>query len=303
MRILNFGSLNIDHVYFLDHFVRPGETLSCGRLETHCGGKGLNQSIALARAGADVYHAGCIGRDGGMLRDTLAAAGADAGLILGTDTPSGNAVIQVDRSGQNCIILYPGANHRIDEGYIGSVLSRFGRGDHLLLQNEISGLPVILTKAKERGMTIALNPSPVTKELLSAPLHLVDTFILNEIEGAQISGEETPGAILDGMARRFPGSRIVLTLGKDGSACHDGGRRFSHGIYRVRAVDTTAAGDTFTGFFIAAAIAGRTVPEALEAASRASALAVMKAGAADSIPSLRDIEGEWPYEAAPAPDV
>lgn len=191
MKVLNFGSLNIDMVYAVDHFVRAGETLSSDRLVRFCGGKGLNQSVALARAGATVLHAGCIGRDGGMLLDLLAASGADTRFVRQLDEASGHAIIQVDKKGQNCILLYGGANLQITEAFADpQVLAACDRGDVLLLQNEINLLPYIVEKAYGRGMEIALNPSPINDQLGKLPLEKIRYFILNEIEGRELTGEE-----------------------------------------------------------------------------------------------------------------
>ena len=284
MKVLNFGSLNIDMVYAVDHFVRAGETLSSDRLERFCGGKGLNQSVALARAGAEVLHAGCIGRDGGMLLDLLAASGADTRFVRQLDEASGHAIIQVDKKGQNCILLYGGANMQITEAFADQVLATCGKGDVLLLQNEINLLPYIVDKAYERGMEIALNPSPINDQLGK-----LRYFILNEIEGRELTGEEAPEDILREFRRRYPNAVVVLTLGKSGAVYDDGHTRCRHGIYKVPVVDTTAAGDTFTGFFLTAVTSGQEPEEALRIASVASSLAVSRQGAAPSIPTMQEV--------------
>ncbi len=289
MKVLNFGSLNIDMVYAVDHFVRAGETLSSDRLERFCGGKGLNQSVALARAGAEVLHAGCIGRDGGMLLDLLAASGADTRFVRQLDEASGHAIIQVDKKGQNCILLYGGANMQITEAFADQVLATCGKGDVLLLQNEINLLPYIVDKAYERGMEIALNPSPINDQLGKLPLDKIRYFILNEIEGRELTGEEAPEDILREFRRRYPNAVVVLTLGKSGAVYDDGHTRCRHGIYKVPVVDTTAAGDTFTGFFLTAVTSGQEPEEALRIASVASSLAVSRQGAAPSIPTMQEV--------------
>ena len=169
--ILNFGSVNIDNCYQVREFVRAGETISALEVTRHAGGKGFNQSVALARAGAKVCHAGCIGEDGLFLRDMLRAAGVDTDYLRVTDTPTGNAIIQVNSRGENCIILYTGANGSVTKDFADEVLERFGPEDLLLVQNEISSLPYILKKAREKGMRIAFNPSPmnsgVSREMLA----------------------------------------------------------------------------------------------------------------------------------------
>lgn len=289
MKILNFGSLNLDLVYQMPHFVRAGETLSSTGFHRGVGGKGLNQSVALARAGAEVYHAGLVGEDGAMLRDFLRENGVDVRFVRTVDQPSGHAVIQVEPAGNNCIFLYGGANQCVSEDFIDEALSAFDAGDLLILQNEISGIDHIIRRAAQRGMQVALNPSPVAENLQSLPLEEIDWFILNEIEGAELSGETQPERVLDALVARFPRARIVLTLGSEGSVYAHGDARIRQNAFRVQAVDTTAAGDTFTGFFFAAVATGVPVKDALLRASRASAISVTRAGAAPSIPSLQEV--------------
>jgi ribokinase len=291
MKILNYGSLNLDHVYRVDHFVAPGETLASLGYERHCGGKGGNQSIALARAGAAVWHAGKIGPDGLVLRDTLAAAGVDVHLLRLDGTATGHAIIQVDRRGENAILLHGGANQEITDAEAVATLADFGPGDLLLLQNEISAIPAILRHARSRGLTVALNPAPLGPEVSGYPLEFVNLFILNEIEGAQLSGEAEPEAILAALRRRFPAAEFVLTLGAQGARWADADRAVAVPAERVNAVDTTAAGDTFIGFFLARRAAGDSPEAALRLACRAGAICVTRAGAAEAIPTLTEVLG------------
>ena len=290
MKILNFGSLNLDNVYSVDHFVRAGETLSSSKLEKFSGGKGLNQSLSLARAGAEVYHAGCIGQDGQLLLDLLKESGADTRFVRCVPGPSGHAIIQVDKNGQNCILLYGGANQEITTEFVDEVLAAFSAGDVLLLQNEINNLDYIVEKAADKGMKIALNPSPIGENLFRLPLQKITYFILNEIEGKEITGKEAADDILAEFRRRYPQSVVVLTLGKDGAVYDDGTTRCRHGIYDVPVADTTAAGDTFTGYFLTCITAGETPAAALEKASIASSLAVSVKGAAPSIPTMEQVK-------------
>lgn len=288
MKILNMGSLNIDKVYTMDHFVTAGETLASKAMDTFPGGKGLNQAVALARAGAEVYAAGAIGPDGQFLVDILKESGANVDHIqhlTGVDT--GHAIIQLDPSGQNCIITAPGANGQLSEEYIDATLSHFGPGDLLLLQNETNNIPYMMKKAKERGLQIAINASPINEALFQYPLELVDYFIINEIEGQAIAGtQETDfNRILDALLAKYPHTAVVLTLGSDGVLYGKGSDRASHGIFKVKAVDTTAAGDTFCGYFLACLAKGFEPQEALRTASMASAITVSGKGAAVSIPT------------------
>lgn len=293
MKIINFGSLNIDYVYSVPHMVKGGETISSESLSTFCGGKGLNQSIAAARAGAEVYHAGMIGHDGGILRQILTENGINLDYLREVDAPSGHAIIQVDPKGQNCIIISGGANYFITEDYVDEVLENVSPNDIVLVQNETSCVPYILRKAHARQVHVVLNPSPIKPELLSYPLKLVDLLILNEIEGAMILGDGegiTDGKdLLSGLASRFESAEIVLTLGKSGVWYQKNGMKSSHGIYDVAVVDTTAAGDTFCGYFIAGQSMGLSITECLRRASIASSIAVSRKGAAASIPYLNEV--------------
>lgn len=293
MNILNIGSVNIDKVYGVEHFVCAGETLTAGHMDTFPGGKGLNQSIALARAGAKVWAAGAVGPDGQFLVELLRQSGADVSLLQTLeDMPTGHAIIQLDPSGQNSIIISAGANGALSEEYIDSVLSHFGPGDLLLTQNETSGGPYAMKKARERGMKIAFNASPINADLPKYPLELVDWFLINEIEGQTIAGirDTDPEKVMDALLKKFPNAAIVLTLGGDGVLYGKGADRFSHGVFKVPVVDTTGAGDTFCGYFLASLAKGLEPREALRNASMASALAIGVKGAAVSIPTWKDVQ-------------
>lgn len=289
-RILNFGSLNIDYVYSVSHMVALGETLAALSRNVYPGGKGLNQSVALARAGAEVWHAGLVGPEGDLLLDVCRESGVNTEFVGRTEVPSGHTIIQVDESGQNSILLFGGANQEIDEACADRVLSNFTAGDYIVLQNEVSCLAHIVDKAYDRGLFIVLNPSPMNDALLDVDMSKVSLFLLNEVEGAQISGGSAdPEEVLRMMGERFPTAQVVLTLGSAGSIYQGNGERHDQSVYKVDAVDTTAAGDTFTGFFVAAVSSGSSVVEALDIASRASAIAVTRAGAVPSIPTMDEV--------------
>lgn len=289
MKIYNLGSLNIDYVYSVPHFVQPGETLSSAKLEIFPGGKGMNQSVALAKAGARVIHGGRIGDNGGFLKEILGQAGADTSFVTVDTASTGHAMIQVDENGQNCILLFSGANHSFTEEFVREVLADAQAGDIILLQNEINLLDVIFAVAAEKQLQIAFNPSPFTEDLLKLPLHQVKWWLCNEIEGGQLTGKSDPEEILTAMQKNFLGSSIVLTLGKDGCMFTDGKQILRQPIFPVKAVDTTAAGDTFTGFFLASVAEGKSVADALRIASRASSIAVSRMGASSSVPTLAEV--------------
>lgn len=290
MKILNFGSLNIDRAYSVENFVKPGETISSLSMETFCGGKGLNQAIACKKAGSDVYMAGKVGADGAVLLSKLKEFDVDTDHVLIEDEAfSGHAIIQIDSAGQNNIILYGGTNRLITRADVDKVLADFEAGDILLLQNEISSLDYIIEKGYEKGMIIALNPSPMDKNLLRCDLRKVTYFIMNEIEAAAISGCRDTDTALEELRKKYPDSKIVITLGGDGVKYFDGEKVYTHGIYNVQAVDTTAAGDTFTGYFLNGVLEKMAPMEILSMASKASAIAVSRPGAADSVPTKDEV--------------
>lgn len=289
-RILNFGSLNIDYVYALDHIVREGETESSHGYQIFPGGKGLNQSVALARAGGNVFHGGKIGKEGLFLKDALEGSGVNCDLVQIDDGPNGHAIIQRSAAGENCIILLGGANHCITCADVDAALSCFEAGDILVCQNEISQMEYLIQAAHRKGMKIAWNPSPVTEVVQNVDLNHICWLIINEIEGMAITGQETPEKILEYFKVYYPRLQVVLTLGADGSVYQCGERMLRQERYQVPVKDTTAAGDTFLGYFISEVVQGADVKKALQMASMAAALAVSKEGAMPSVPERRNVE-------------
>lgn len=290
MKVLNFGSLNVDYVYNVDHMVQGGETLSSSGMNIFLGGKGFNQSAALAKAGLEVYHAGQIGEDGLGFLDGCKEYGIHSDFVRKVGGKSGHTIIQVDKNGQNCILLYGGSNRSITKDFVDEVLSHFEKGDFLVLQNEINMMDYIIDAAYEIGMVIVLNPSPMDAYLDNCDMNKVSYFLLNEIEGAQMTGEEDLDKVPAKLLEKYPNAKIVLTLGQEGSVYMDKEQTVRQGIYKVKAVDTTAAGDTFTGYFIAGVIAGEPIPQVLSRAAKASAIAVSRKGAAPSIPFRKEVE-------------
>lgn len=290
MKILVFGSLNIDKTYTVDAFVRSGQTISAYRMEEFCGGKGFNQAIALRRAGNEVFFAGAVGRDGQMLLDSLDKNGIDRRFVRQTKGATGHAVIQLDAHGQNCIIILAGANGEITEADVEHVLADFDAGDLIVLQNEISCVPYIIQSAHERGMTVAFNPAPYDERFEECDIACVDYLLLNETEGMAMTGEAAPVAMLDALHGRYPHLNIVLTLGSDGSMYQGSdGSRLECGIYETKAVDTTAAGDTFTGYFLSEILRHSEPARALKIAAYAAGIAVSRKGAEPSVPFLAEV--------------
>ena len=295
MKIINFGSLNIDKVCSVEEFVQPGETIMATGYSVNAGGNGLNQSVAAARAGAQVLHAGAVGSDGLFLKEILADAGADVSCLRVMDTESGCAFIEVNSKGQNRIIVSAGTNRMYTEEYIKNVLEKAEAGDFVLLQNEINMVGEIIRLSHEKGCRVVFNASPIPGKPEELPLELVDIFMVNELEAAALAGTSAEGDfrdILKALQKKYPKAAIVMTLGKDGVLYGYKEEFYSHPIFKVNAVDTTAAGDTFCGYFLAALCAGKSVEMALREASAASAMAVSAKGAAPSIPVHSAME-EW----------
>lgn len=292
MKIFNFGSLNIDRVYGVSNFVSAGETILAKSLSIFPGGKGLNQSIAAARAGAVVVHAGAIGSEGEFLVDTLRSSGVNVDSILRVKEETGHAVIQVNSSGQNSIIVYGGANQCLNNSYIDRVLNDGEAGDIVLLQNETNSISAIIHKAHDRGMYVVFNPSPFPNDTQAIPLRLVDCFMVNEIEGALLAGlpvSASQDSVLQELVKKYPYSSFVLTLGSNGAVYQSNLERYTHSAFKVKAIDTTAAGDTFCGYFLAGLCSQKDISQCLKEASAAAAIAVSRSGAAPSIPVYSEV--------------
>ena len=283
-KILNIGSLNLDYVYAVPHFVEAGETLLSSRRDVFAGGKGLNQTVAAARAGAEVCHGGAVGADGDMLLDLLRDAGADVSAVARVDVPTGHAVIQVTPQGENAILILGGANRAVSPETVGIALEKVGPGDILLLQNEINGLDHIIRRAAQKGLRILFNPAPMEEAVKDLPLELLDTLIVNEGEGKALAGD------MDALKAAYPNQKILLTQGSRGASLWTGSEVIFQPAFPVEAVDTTAAGDCFLGYYAAALAENLPYAAALRLAAAASALSVQRQGAAPSIPLRGEVE-------------
>ena len=292
MKLMNFGSLNLDRKYGVGNFVAPGETKSADSYFENLGGKGLNQSIACARAGSAVWHVGAVGKDGTALVNCLKEEGVDTSHIAVKNTASGHAVIQVDHAGQNCIIIVSGANGEVGKEQMIEACEALEEGDIALFQNEISNVAYGVTKAKSSGAKVAFNPSPFNEKISEVDLHDVDYLIVNEGEGREIVGGKlsSPEEILAAIRKSYPWIKAVLTLGEKGCYYIDGEEKYFQDAFSVKAVDTTGAGDTFCGYFLSALLKGYEPERALREAAAAAALAVGKEGAACSIPTRKTVE-------------
>ena len=290
MKIYDIGSANIDYVYNVSHITKPGETLSSSDMQIFPGGKGLNQAVALSKAGADVIFGAILGSGGKFLFDLLKESGVDVGKIKLTEKSDGHAIIQVDENGENSILLFAGTNASFTEEYIDEILLDAKKGDILLLQNEINCLDYLFKVAKEKNMLIAFNPSPFSESIYSLPLCDVDYFFCNEIEGEALFESSVPEGICDNFIEKYPNSNLILTLGEDGSIFKNKDEYIVQPIFETKVVDTTAAGDTFTGYFLSEIAKGGSFETALKRASKASSIAVSRNGAAASVPHYSEVE-------------
>jgi ribokinase len=291
-KLVNVGSLCIDLVYSVPSIVAAGETIASGERQVFAGGKGLNQSLAAARAGASVSHFGAVGEDGDMLLAVLRGECVDVAGVQQLDGPSGHAVIQVDANGQNAIVISGGSNRRLSAELIEQALAGLQAGDWVLLQNEINDVDVVMRKAAERGAAVAFNVAPPDERIRQYPVELLRLLVVNEHEAMALAGETTSAAAFDSLAMRCPQTHIVLTKGKHGLLFRDADRAttLSMQAFSVQAVDETAAGDAFVGYLLAGLVGGLPIDDTLLRASAAGALAVTAQGAAPSVPTAAAVD-------------
>ena len=287
MKILNFGSINKDFVYLVENFVQSGQTISSKKYEVFLGGKGLNQSVALSHSGANIYHAGCINKNDDPIIIQLNKWGVNTDNIIKVEDPTGHAIIQVNDQGENSIIIHGGANHTISSEQIENTLNKFNSGDILVLQNEINKIDEVINRGYEIGMKIFLNPAPFTKEIINYPLEKLDTLIFNESEGFGLSsGGKEKTEILKYLSKKYPNTKLLLTLGRKGSVYSYNNKVIEIPANKVSSIDTTAAGDTYIGYFISSYYKNNEVKVSMEIASKAASISTTKMGGAISIPKL-----------------
>ncbi len=284
MSIVNVGSINWDRVFRVPHFPQPGETLAARSGMVGLGGKGLNQSVAIARAGGKVLHVGAVGAGDLTIGPALQGVGLDLGGIAQvTGVETGSALILVDDTAENLIVLDQGANHRLDEGHISSVLAGYGESDWLLMQNETNGNLAAIKAAKARGMKIALAAAPFEADAVLPLLDDIDLLSVNEVEFAQLTAAMPEGRTLP--ERLW----VLISLGANGAKLQRPEGEVAVPAFRVTPVDTTGAGDTAFGAFMARLDLGEAPEEALRFAMAAAAIAVTRAGAVPAIPEVAEV--------------
>lgn len=286
MAIYNLGSINIDLLYQVPHLPVPGETLAAQSYAQGLGGKGANMSVAAARAAARVLHIGAVGADGRWAVERLLEYGVDTKHIAEIPGVTGHAIISVDEMGENSIVLWAGANALIGTDQIGRALTEANTGDTLMMQNETTGQLDAARMAKKLGLKVVYAAAPFDANAVRPLLPFIDLLVLNQIEANQLEAE------IGQSLKDLEISDIIVTLGGDGCRwyANSNGQVSNFDAVKVEAIDTTGAGDTFTGYVVAALDRGMGMEQAIGLASQAGALMVTRLGTADVIPDLKEVQ-------------
>lgn len=290
MTIYNLGSINADHFYRVGHLPLPGETLAAAGYSRGLGGKGANMSIAAARAASRVVHVGAVGPDGGWATDYLLESGVLTQHIQRLDVPTGHAIINVDASAENTIVLFPGANREIALASVMAALADAGSQDSFVTQNETNAQADGLRLARSKGMRTVYAAAPFDVAAVQAALPHIDMLVLNEVEAQQL--EQATGQKLTDLGV----ADVVMTLGAEGCRWFHGKQQQDFAAHKVTPVDTTGAGDTFTGYLLAGLDQGMPMAQAITLAQKAGAVMVTRQGTADVIPDLKDVRDAFPPE-------
>ena len=288
MAIYNLGSINADLSYDVAVLPAPGETISAQSMSRGLGGKGANMSVAAARAAAHVIHIGAVGKDGTWAIERLTEYGVDTRFITHGST-TGHAIIMVDQNGENAIVIHSGANIELTEDAIGAALSQASTSDYFMAQNETNMQVEAAITAKNLGLKVVYAAAPFVIDAVKQILPTVDILILNQIEAEQL--QKATGK----KPQDFGVSQVIITLGSRGCQWFNSetGASKLFDAEPVEAVDTTGAGDTFTGYLIAGLDRGMPMEQAILNANRAAAIMVTRRGTADVIPDLKDIQDKF----------
>jgi len=279
MTIYNLGSINADYFYRVPHVPAPGETIAATDRSTGLGGKGANQSVAAARMGSQVVHIGAVGPDGDWAVARLAEYGVGTARIATVDAPTAHANITVGEDGENAIVIFPGANAQQDVTRIITALAGAGPGDTLMLQNETNAQVEAAKIAKEKGLRVVYSAAPFSVDAVRAVLPFVTLLVMNQVEAQQLA------TALGDAADTVP--EVLITKGAQGAEWRRSSTKDTvfQPSFPVTPVDTTGAGDTFTGAFVAGLDQGMDAGKALQLASASAAIKVTRHGTADAIPS------------------
>lgn len=288
MTVWNLGSINADYFYRVPHLPGPGETVAASSLKRGLGGKGANMSVAIARAGTRAAHIGAVGSDGRWAVERLMEYGVDTRWIREVPHPTGHAIINVDDDGENAIVIYPGANRDIPESSVGLALAEAEPGDILLMQNETNKQRFATEIGAKLGLRIAYAAAPFSVAAITAILPMLDILVLNAVEMEQLHAAT---GLVPGPEMGVP--LVLVTRGAEGCVLFEKGDEYTPRTFPahpVDVVDTTGAGDTFTGYFLAGLDRGMPTAQAIDLAMRAAALMVMRKGTADVIPDLHEVQ-------------
>lgn len=283
MAIYNLGSINADHFYKVPHLPKPGETLAASESYRGLGGKGANQSIAAAQAGAVVHHIGAVGPDGNWAIKQLAEHGVGIKNIAVLEIPTAHAIINVDPAGENAIVIYSSANIALEKGRIIKALADLGSADTVVLQNETNLVQFTAELAQAKGAKVIYSAAPFDAQMVSKVLPFTDLLVLNEVEAKQLSNAMGT-SITD-----LPVGSVLITKGAKGAVYQSGGKFLEVPAFNVDPVDTTGAGDTYLGYFAASLDAGQPIKKAMTQAAAAAAIQVTRLGTADAIPNLETV--------------
>lgn len=286
MAIYNLGSINIDYFYKAPHLLKAGETLAASEISQGLGGKGANQSVACARSGAQLYHIGRLHEKDKNWLSFLEQAGVDISHVqLDEEVPTGHAIIIIDeKSGENQILLMAGANAAIDEELLNKALAHAGPSDWALCQNETNLAVEFLTMAHQKGLSICYSAAPFVKERVLSVLKIVDLLVVNEIEAADIQ------AALSKSPEEWGVPHLIITRGAEGADYFGKEGQFHQAAQKVKAVDTTGAGDTYLGYLLGRLSCGDTMKQAMALAASAAAIQVTRMGTAEAIVSLSELK-------------
>lgn len=285
MAIYNLGSINIDYFYKAPHLLQAGETLAASDFSQGLGGKGANQSVACARSGAQIFHIGHLHEKDKNWLSFLQSSGVDISHIKLGDVPTGHAIIIIDEaSGENQILLLAGANGAIDKSALEDSLAQATSSDWALCQNETNLGVEFLQMAHAKGLSICYSAAPFVKEAVLSVLDIVDLLVVNEIEAAEIEKALSKPPVQWGLPH------LIITKGGAGADYFGKEGQFHQPAHKVKAVDTTGAGDTYLGFLLGRLSLGDGMQKAMSIASKAASIQVTRYGTAEAIPSLSELE-------------
>lgn len=290
MNIINIGSLNIEHVLQLPRFPSSQDRLYCRHYQRLPGGKGYYQSVAMARAGAKVWHIGFIGPDGHFLRDSLKHNNVDVRYVHKTQTPTGQEHISITPDCHMTKVRYMGANACFEPHFLDCLFKQLQEKQLVLVQNEVNDIPKVFEQIKSYNLNLTFHPAPYSEDIKDYPLHMVDTLIFNLNTGQKLSNEQEPEKILKSLLAKYPNTALVLTLGAKGAWYVDNHQKIKVPGDPVMAIDESQAGNTFVGYFLAQKSQDNPIESCIKFACRASALCVSREGKSATIPYLTEIK-------------